>query len=75
MYFETSEKLNGTFSPEREEVLKFREGVHTLSGPFFVRGATIFFTRIYHTTVTTLTVCIIIITAHIACFMMRFGLC
>ena len=31
MYFETSEKLNGTFSPEREEVLKFLiKGAHII---------------------------------------------
>lgn len=52
MYFETSEKLNGTFPcllfPQREEFLKFHGGGCTHSSS----RSDDFFTRIYHTTVT-----------------------
>jgi hypothetical protein len=75
MYFETSEKLNGTFaffSPRKGRGFEIPGGgAHIIVTSSY---ATIFFTRIYHTTSMTLTVCIIIITAQIARFM-RFGLC
>jgi hypothetical protein len=72
MYFETSEKLNGTFaffSPGKGRGFEIPGGgAHIIVTSSY---ATIFFTRIYHTTTVTLTVCIITARAFFA----RFGLC
>ena len=50
MYFETSEKLNGTFSPEsREEVLKFlRGGAHIIWSFLLTRRDDFFYEDISH---------------------------
>jgi hypothetical protein len=59
MYFETSEKLNGTFplSPRKGRGFEIPwGGAHIIVSSSY---ATIFFTRIYHHTTVTLTVCII----------------
>lgn len=50
MYFETSEKLNGTFSPEsREEVLKFlRGGAHIIWSFLRTRRDDFFYEDISH---------------------------